>query len=322
MEEARFLMTQNKLNINNYNNYFVNETISNNIFHTKLYNLDEINNKYLTEDSESIYSKDKFVMNTFINLTENGHIEFKQINGSNYNSNLFPLKKIVNIMERYLNGFINMNGGTIYFGINDNGRICGQSLYNQNCRKILDMIQLKICERLREWKPSKYTQQLIKNIDIKCIDLIQIDDKEKVGYIIPNKKIIKASIKPIYMEHTDDEEKKQVIFQSSSYNKNVVYVRQLSSLCAYIDDRMEQQIGKRQIHKINVIGGGGMDESDLSDIDFDDDDEKDWIDVDKMRNDIYYSDKMKRANSRYFDGSYTKCVTNILQNIYNKSLPI
>ena len=178
------------------------------------------------------------------------------------------------------------------------------------------------------------TQQLIKNVEIKCVDLIQMDDKEKVGFIVPDRKVIKATIKPIFVDDTDEEkdkekekqkEQKQVIFQSSSSNKNVVYVRQLSSLCAYTDDTMQQQIGKRQIHKINVIGSGGngvMDDSDLSDIDFDDDDEKDWIDVDKMRNDIYYSDVMKRANSRYFDGSYTKCVTNILQNIYNKALPI
>lgn len=319
MTEARFLMTQNKLNINNYNNYFVTETISNNIFHTKLIKLKEINESYLTEDSESIYNKNKFVLNTFINLTENNKIEFKQI--MNNNSGQFPLKKIVNIMERYLNGFINMNGGTIYFGINDNGRIIGQCLYNNNCRKILDEIQLKICEKLREWKPMKYTQKLIKNINIECVDLIKIDDKEKVGFILPNLKIIKATIKPLFYENDEkNNNNEQIIFSSSSNNQNVVYVRQLSSLCAYTDKTMQQQIGKRQIHKLNKIGTS-IDE-DLSDIDFDDDDEKDWIDVDKMRNDIYHSNLNQNYYTKYFKGGYTKSITNLFQNIYNSALPI
>eukprot|EP01083_Nonionella_stella_P237889 834121_1 len=109
LKEARILMSQGKMNINNYNNYFISEPISTNIYHTKLYKLSDIHNNYLTENSESIYNKNKFILNTFLNLRENDEIEFKLLLDTN--NNKFPMDKMIIIMERYLNGFINAKGG-------------------------------------------------------------------------------------------------------------------------------------------------------------------------------------------------------------------
>eukprot|EP00484_Ammonia_sp_Unknown_P018294 CAMPEP_0197035752 /NCGR_PEP_ID=MMETSP1384-20130603/13457_1 /TAXON_ID=29189 /ORGANISM="Ammonia sp." /LENGTH=503 /DNA_ID=CAMNT_0042465849 /DNA_START=22 /DNA_END=1533 /DNA_ORIENTATION=+ len=335
LTEARSLMMQNKLNIHNYHNYFVNETTSHNICHTKLFELDEINKSYLTEDSESRHQQNKWVLNTFIDLTESSEIEFKLLPSTH--SGCLPTAQMIAVMERYLNAFINVNGGTIYFGVDDMGRVCGQSLYHKNARKVLDELQLFICEKLREWKPAKYTQQLIQSVQISMIDIIKMDDKEKVGFVLPNKKIIKASIQPIFEVDVDEEEKekekekeskkKQVVFSSSASNGNVVYCRQLSSLCCYRDRSMQQQIGKRQILKLNKSClAQESDDEDCSDIDFDDDDEKDWIDVNALRPQYQSQREPPTAYSylmpsNYFDGSYTKRISNIFQNIHN-SLPI
>eukprot|EP01083_Nonionella_stella_P052069 138308_1 len=303
LTEARSLMQQGKLNIKHYNNYFVAQQISKNIHHTQLIALDEINTKYLTEHSESMSNKPRFVLNTTINVRENNEIEFKLFDGSKRAT--FPMDKVVHIMERYLNGFVNMNGGAIYIGIDDDGRVIGQDLYHCHARKILDEIQLRICQKLREWTPKQYTQRLMRLIKIDMIDVIRIDDAQQVGFVVPNKKVIKASIATV-----QDSKGNNVIFGSSQVNHGCVYVRHLSSLCAYRDDTMQQQIGKRQICKLNMNNESECE----SDIDFDDDDEKDWIDVDELRNDIEYNAK----RNSYFDPSlYAKRITNMFQNIHN-----
>eukprot|EP00483_Globobulimina_turgida_P003901 UN03909 len=151
-------------------------------------------------------------------------------------------------------------------------------------------MQLKICEKLREWKPTKYIQKLMASLRIDMVDILCIDDGESCGYVMPNKKIIVAHIDTIC-----DCEGGQVIFS----NNNCVYVRQLSSLCAYSDVGMERQIGKRQIDKLNKLNDSGSE----SDIDFDDDDEKDWIHVQQLRKNENKGGGMGLA---LLNGSYAK----------------
>ena len=312
MEEARSLMIENKLNIKHYSNYVVSDNISQDIAHTKLLDLEEINNRYLNEDSESIHSQHRFILNTVIDVREGTEIEFKCIEPmtSSGSPSIFPMHKMVNIMERYLNGFINMNGGTIYFGITAEGRIVGQDLFGGNARKLVDEIEVKMCEKLREWKPAKYVQKLVQSVQIEMIDIVQIDEEEQVGFVVPNKKVISAKIMPIEQEQNESE---NVVFSSSERNGGVVYVRQLSSLCAYTDCTMRQQIGKRQIDKLNVDDNGDSD----SEIDFDDDDEKDWIDVEGMRRDIG-DEGRGRGYIMYFDG---QSLVNLWRNM-QKALPL
>ena len=328
MEEARSLMTQNKLNIKHYSNYFVSENLSHDIAHTKLLDLEETDNRYLNEHSQSMQSRNRFILNTVTDVREGTENEFKCLeamtagfpsrssSGTSSTLKVFPMHKMVNIMERYLNGFINMNGGTIYFGITAEGRIVGQDLYGGNARKLVDEIEVKMCEKLREWKPAKYVQKLVKSVEIEMIDIVQIDEEEQVGFVVPDKKVISAKIMPIAQEQSAFSgcaQSENVVFSSSERNGGVVYVRQLSSLCAYTDCTLRQQIGKRQIDKLNVDG-----DSD-SEIDFDDDDEKDWIDVEGMRRDIGDEGKGRgKGYIMYFDG---QSLVNLWRNM-QKALPL
>ena len=316
MEEARNLMARNKLNIKHYSNYFVADNLCTDISHTKLLDLDSIHSQYLNEDSQSIHSQNRFILNTVLDVREGAEIEFKCLEamttpGYPSESKVFPMHKMVDVMERYLNGFINTNGGTIYFGITAEGRIVGQDLYGGNARKLLDDIEVSLCEKLREWTPAKYVRKLVDHIEVNMIDIVQIDEEEHVGFVIPDKKVISARIMPI----AEEEEEENVVFTSSERNGGVVYVRQLSSLCAYTDCTMRQQIGKRQIDKLNVDG-----DSD-SEIDFEDDDEKDWVDVEGMRRDIGQEGKgtgRGKGYIMYFDG---QSLVNLWRSM-QKALPL
>ena len=274
---------------------------SDNVLHTKLIDLDVINKEYLNESVESISNQSAFILNTFIDSRVSNETEFKLLDGSSHTQ--FPLDKLINVSERYLNGFVNARGGTLWFGINSSGRVIGQNLYEHSSRSIVDEIQFKICERLREWKPLRYTQKVINSVKISVIDLIKIDDEEKVGYVIPNKKVFKISIDPI----------ENVIFSSSKMNNFVVYIRQLNSLCAYTDKTLQHQIGKRQIDKLNKKGVD-MDEDDESDIDFgDNEDDKGWIDVNALREGLQCD-----VNSNV---GYRKRIGKLFQDIHN-ALPV
>ena len=141
------------------------------------------------------------------------------------------------------------------------------------------------------------------------IDIIQIDEEEKVGFVIPNKKVISARVLPI----EDGESGENVVFSSSERNGGAVYVRQLSSICAYTDRSMQQQIGKRQIDKLN--DGGDSD----SEIDFDDDDERDWVDLEGSRHDIGDEGKERgNAYMMYLDG---QSLMNLWRNV-QRVLPL
>eukprot|EP01084_Bolivina_argentea_P292707 503285_1 len=77
-----------------------------------------------------------------------------------------------------------------------------------------------------------------------------------MGYIEPNKYVIKIHINAIYVNILF---RRKIIF----YYNNIVYCRQLSSLFAYTDDTMKYQIGmdmlrdtsnlkKSRMHAINL----------------------------------------------------------------------
>jgi len=322
VEEARSLMLQNKLDIKRYNDYFVADHLSTDIARTTLLDLDEIHSRYLTVSSESKHSETKFILNTVLDVREGTEIEFKcldaQCPSSSSNLKVFPMHKMVNVMERYLNGFINMNGGTIYFGITAEGRIVGQDLHGGNARKLVDELEVKMCEKLREWRPSQYVQKLVKSVEIEMIDIVQIDEEEQVGFVLPHKKVISAHIMPIArgdgVDGVSVQNEENVVFSSSERNGGAVYVRQLSSLCAYTDRSMRQQIGKRQIDKLNIDG-----DSD-SEIDFDDDDERDYVVIEGQRRGAG-RERSDGGYLSYFDGQTFPYLSNLWRNM-QRALPL
>eukprot|EP01084_Bolivina_argentea_P274376 467655_1 len=138
---------------------------------------------YLTIDNLSNHSNDIYVSNTKINCHEDIHNEFKLCrNGFHYD-----------LLMKYLNGFVNSDGGSIYFGINDDGIVKGVNYNNKQIDKLL----CKVDERLKQWAPKQYYDNLKRSVKIKFIKLIQFDDVNKIGYIIPNSVVIKCSISTI-----------------------------------------------------------------------------------------------------------------------------
>ena len=78
-------------------------------------------------------------------MFEDIHTEFK---------NLFNLD--VRMIVNYISGFLNSYGGTIYFGIADDGTIRGTNL----SRKDIDEFLLSLDYRLRKFRPRVFPDQV------------------------------------------------------------------------------------------------------------------------------------------------------------------
>eukprot|EP01084_Bolivina_argentea_P022040 40933_1 len=142
---------------------------------------------------------------------------------------------MASIMSRYLNGFINLNGGSIYFGIQEDGKVVGCDI-NLPINKIVDQLYQLLYSKLHKWKPLEYGSELRAKIKIQKIDIIKQYQQHCV--IIPNNVVLVASINPIY-----DSQKQQIIF---SNELGWTYQREGSSLTAYIDRLMKQPMPKRE----------------------------------------------------------------------------
>eukprot|EP01084_Bolivina_argentea_P254284 427473_1 len=206
-----------------------------NIQEIHIISLDNVTANYLNDKKDTISSKDRFVWNTTINCVENNSIEFKNFSRVEYNKGF--KENFVKMIEKYLNGFINMNGGTIYIGITDKGIIKGIDFINNG---EFDILQQLLPERLNKWKPDIFTRTIIKSLKFEMKEIIVTNYMEKCAYIIPNYKVIEASIKPVY------DKNKQVICTASD---GFVYCREGSSLAVYSDIAMtvNHRCGKRKV---------------------------------------------------------------------------
>ena len=59
---------------------------------------------------------------------------------------------IIEVADKYLNAFINSKGGTLYFGIHDNGTVIGQKMIDT---KKQDELTLGIDQRLKTMETKK-----------------------------------------------------------------------------------------------------------------------------------------------------------------------
>eukprot|EP00483_Globobulimina_turgida_P004032 UN04040 len=146
------------------------------------------------EENQCIYNnKHKlFIRDCKINLREDRHTEFKQFYHLNNRCHIF---KICETMLKYLNAFVNTDGGSIYFGINDDAVIKGiQYVDNET----MDNISKYIDNRLREWIPNNYNQW---KQNIEFIDVIERNKTDNYCYKIPQLQVIKASIKAIKLKN-------------------------------------------------------------------------------------------------------------------------
>ena len=83
--------------------------------------------------------------------------------------NLNNLESFRHLVERYIGAFLNTNGGSIYFGIADNGVILGHRLF----RKQIDQLKLEIDTLM-----SKFTPALVKNeVQLKAVPCVNYKNK-------------------------------------------------------------------------------------------------------------------------------------------------
>ncbi len=76
---------------------------------------------YFRNQGQGKRTRERYVYKSEIDLIEDNTHEFKMLNLSNLDS--FRV-----MIERYICAFLNTNGGSVYFGIADNGVILGHRL--------------------------------------------------------------------------------------------------------------------------------------------------------------------------------------------------
>lgn len=86
----------------------------------------------------------KIKLNQRLNIEENKKNEFKEINSGN------PKKTINNKVEKYMVGFLNNQGGRIFYGINDYRKVVGIKISYDG----RDELRQIICNRFCSIKPS------------------------------------------------------------------------------------------------------------------------------------------------------------------------
>eukprot|EP01084_Bolivina_argentea_P250274 419261_1 len=185
-------------NIVYFNTYIQNGiNWANNIEISKKYN-QSIWKLIYNEQSKVIYNnnlsdkgKPLYIQNASINLTEDLFTEFKQFKDLNGYCNVI---KIGEVMLKYLNAFVNTQGGSIYFGIDDNGIVRGEEFVDE---EVQDNIQKYIDNRLRQWTPKLDGKMII-------IDFIQVirrmDDNN--CYLLPDVMVIRASVHAIKLQNS------------------------------------------------------------------------------------------------------------------------
>jgi predicted HTH transcriptional regulator len=80
-----------------------------------------------------------------INVDEDQEHEFKGVQVTKQ-----PVEQISDYAEKYINAFLNTNGGTIYFGVEDDGKVRGIILN----RRGRDLLRLKLDNIVSSFKPQ------------------------------------------------------------------------------------------------------------------------------------------------------------------------
>jgi len=97
-----------------------------------------------TKDGKCNKEADFYVQGLQLSREEDDVTEFKMLPGR------FPLHPIKSLLPKYLNGFFNSKGGTLYLGVNDFGIVVGIPLtYRER-----DKIRIYVDNTLRSFEPS------------------------------------------------------------------------------------------------------------------------------------------------------------------------
>lgn len=106
--------------------------------------------------------------NEIIELEEDREHEFKSLKNAKD-----PIRTITEYyVEKYINAFLNTNGGTIYFGIDDDGRVQGLRLD----RAQRDRLRTIISKQINKFQPAVEP-------DLYKIEFIEVHDKEST-YVV------------------------------------------------------------------------------------------------------------------------------------------
>ena len=113
---------KNEYNTNKNTEIHLNE--KNNLYNSNISNTNTIKINNQSQNYTLIKDRTFFILNEKLNEEENKQIEFK-----NYS---YPLsEKLREVIIKQICGFINSEGGRIYFGINDFGKVTGISLQSK-----------------------------------------------------------------------------------------------------------------------------------------------------------------------------------------------
>jgi hypothetical protein len=121
------------------------------------YAINIVKSTILSKEECKSYDNRFFVLGEAVELMESRTVEFKSFTNDvlpneHSTNNKFPFPKVV---EQYTCGFLNSNvGGSLFFGINDNGIVCGTTIGELGERKQLDSIKLHITSIMRGMDPS------------------------------------------------------------------------------------------------------------------------------------------------------------------------
>ena len=220
---------------------------------------------YLTQDYKSDIKEKYFIRNTKININESINVEFKHFRPQ-CDKNGFKLL-VLHTIDKYCNAFWNAGkqGGTIYFGIEDDGTVIGTDTLND---ELIDFLQCRMVQLIDKWHIYNGNNEnddlfplmrlnLTKNLNgLKEIkhklhqyiefNFIQIIDSD--GYIAPNSRVIAVTVKQPFVCQNG----KKIQFYDSNnvaWLKTQAAVKWLHTRCIDNDIHIQLQ------HKQDIANG-------------------------------------------------------------------
>lgn len=174
---------------------------------------------YLTPHGKTLHDANMMIQTTKINADENRENEFKLFTGRNL------ITKITESANKYLNAFLNSEGGCIYFGIHDETIVYGEPL------------QYKIRDKIRQ-EVDVYLQHMKPTVDTNLYSIKFIPVLTKEGYLIKDLYVIKCTAK-----------KGDAAFYTTDDGK--VWIRRDGSTM-----QMKQELMSERLRQANVMLGG------------------------------------------------------------------
>jgi len=185
------------------------------------------------------------VENTRLNVTETMSFEFKHYQPFSIQQGATDLECIVAKCDQYLNAFINSDGGTLYFGIADDGTVKGQQAMT---REKQDLIRRGLDTRLSGWKAvnNEVSLNVSSALKVDFVPVIRRDDSSSFGYVVPDLFVIRINVTRQYNPKTN----KPLYF--TTYDKRM-WVKKLASVgrCGEADIQLQSIAGHDMDEKVD-----------------------------------------------------------------------